>query len=288
MDLKTNGLPVMLQKSRSSFSLFHQNIRGLSDKCEELYCSQITSKINPNIICITEHYTIVQNLSTTYLENYTLAANYSHSSSKGGGSCIYVRNDLVFNIINVTQYGIEKISEPCAIKIDCGENYIIVIHLYCSLSEDFYQFLHILDSMLMYLCKPRTQLMLCGDINENFLVDTNYKMALTILLQSYNMTNVTEFPTRINEGHGTAIDGIYIDVSRANHFAVTSISNGLSNHDAQYIVLERGFSYQTALPYHKIQVLNKEPIKYFIETIKKETWGKIYMVDHTNDILMYF
>jgi hypothetical protein len=66
MDLKTNGLPFMLQETRSSFSLFHQNIRGLSDKCEELYCSLITSKINPNIICITEHYTTEQNLSTIW------------------------------------------------------------------------------------------------------------------------------------------------------------------------------------------------------------------------------
>jgi hypothetical protein len=99
--------------------------------------------------------------------------------------------------------------------------------------------------------------MLCGDINVNFLVDSNYKMELITLLQSYNMTNVIEFPTRINEGHGTAIDGIFIDVSRANHFTVASISNGLSDHDAQYIVLERGFPYQTALPYHKIRVINR-------------------------------
>jgi hypothetical protein len=113
------------------------------------------------------------------LEGYTLAANYSHSSSKGGGSCIYVRNDLVFNIINATQYGIEKISEPCAIKIDCGEHDIIVICLYHSPSGDFYQFLQILDSMLMYLCKPKTELMLCGDISVNFLVDSNYKMEIT-------------------------------------------------------------------------------------------------------------
>jgi hypothetical protein len=61
------------------------------------------------------------------LEGYTLAANYSCSGSKGGGSCIYVRNDLIFNTINITQYGIEKISEPCAIKIDCGEHDIVII-----------------------------------------------------------------------------------------------------------------------------------------------------------------
>jgi hypothetical protein len=85
------------------------------------------------------------------------------------------------------------------------------------------------------------------------------------------MTNVIEFPARINEGHATAINGIFIDVSRANHFTVASISNGLSDHDVQYIVLERGFSYQTALPNHKIRIINKETINYFIEKIEKET-----------------
>jgi hypothetical protein len=55
------------------------------------------------------------------------------------------------------------------------------------------------------------------------------------------MTNVIEFATRINEGHGTAIDGIFIGVSTANHFAITSISNCLSDHDAQYIVTVADF-----------------------------------------------
>jgi hypothetical protein len=162
MDLKSKGLPDMLKKSRSSFSILHQNIRRLSDKCEELYCSIVTTKINPNIICLTEHYTNEQNLSTIYLEGYTLATNYSRSGSNGGGSCIYVRNDLIFNTINITQYGIEKVSEPCAIKTDCGEHDIVIICLYRSPSGDFYQFLQLLDGMLMYLCKPRTELMLRG------------------------------------------------------------------------------------------------------------------------------
>jgi hypothetical protein len=222
------------------------------------------------------------------LEGYTLAANYSRSGRKGGGSCIYVRNYLIFNTINITQYGIEKVSEPCAIKIDCGEHDIVIICLYRSPSGDFYQFLQLLDGMLIYLCKPRTELMLCGDLHVNFLMNSNYKLELTVLLQSYNMTNVIEFPTRINGGHGTAIDGIFINVSRANHFTVASISNGLSDHEAQYIVLDRACPYQTDLPHHKKRVINKETINYFIETIKEETWGKIYKVEHINDILMYF
>jgi hypothetical protein len=130
--------------------------------------------------------------------------------------------------------------------------------------------------------------MVCGDLNVNFLMNSNYKMELTILLQSYNMTNVIEFPTRINGGHGTAIGGIFVDVSRANHFTVASISNGLSDHEVQYIVLDRVCPYQTDLPHHKRWVISKETINCFIETIKEETWGTIYKAEYINDIFNVF
>jgi hypothetical protein len=130
--------------------------------------------------------------------------------------------------------------------------------------------------------------MVCGDLNVNFLMNRNYKMELTILLQSYNMTNVIEFPTRINGGHGTAIDGLFIYVSRANHFTVASISNGLYDLEVHYIVLDRACPHQTDLPHHKKWAIKKEIINYFIETIKEETWGKIYKVEHINNIYNVF
>jgi len=73
--------------------LFQQNIRGLNVKCKELTCSLLTHNINHQIICLVEHYTMEQKLSSMSLENNTLAANFSHTGSKGGGSYIFVRND---------------------------------------------------------------------------------------------------------------------------------------------------------------------------------------------------
>jgi hypothetical protein len=42
------------------------------------------------------------------------------------------------------------------------------------------------------------------------------------------------------------------------------------------------------LPQYKKWTINKETIHYFIETIKEETWGKIYKVEHINDIYNVF
>jgi len=77
---------------QSSLSLFQQNIRGLNDKHEELICSILTHNINHQIIWLTEYYTKEQKLSSTSMENNTLAANFSYTDSKGGGSYIFVRN----------------------------------------------------------------------------------------------------------------------------------------------------------------------------------------------------
>ena len=103
----------------------------------------------------------------------------------------------------------------------------------------------------MLLHKPRTELILCGDTSVNFLIDSNYKTELSLLLQFYNMFNVTDFLTRINKRLGSAIDGIFIDGWRVNLSTVASISNGLSDHEAQYIVLEKLFPDQKVLPHYR-------------------------------------
>jgi hypothetical protein len=68
-----------------------------------------------------------------------------------------------------------------------------------------------LHCMLIHLHKPRTELVLCGDTNVNFLINNNHKMELTLLLQIYNMFYIIDFPARINETSGSATDGIFID-----------------------------------------------------------------------------
>jgi hypothetical protein len=79
-------MQLIKQNLQSSFSLFYQNKGGLNDKSEELTSSLLANSVKPHISCLTEHYTTEQNLLLIYLENYTLAANYSHINCKGGGA----------------------------------------------------------------------------------------------------------------------------------------------------------------------------------------------------------
>jgi hypothetical protein len=92
-----------------------------------MICSLISFNINPHLICISEHYTTEHNLSTISLEKYKLAVNFSHINYQGGGTCIFIRNDLTYSPLTVSQSDEEKILEPCALEVSIGETNIIVL-----------------------------------------------------------------------------------------------------------------------------------------------------------------
>jgi hypothetical protein len=110
MDVKNqqNLLASSQKYEHSSCSIFHQNISGLKDKHDKLICSVNSFNIKPHLIYISEHYTTEHNLSTSSLENYKLAANFSHVNYHGGGTCIYIRNDLTYSPLTISQSGEEK------------------------------------------------------------------------------------------------------------------------------------------------------------------------------------
>jgi hypothetical protein len=81
---------VLLSKSSSSLSIYHQNRRGPIDKCDELICSLMSYNIQAHLTCLSEHYSKEQNLCTLRLENYNLAAIFSRNNYTGGGVCIFL------------------------------------------------------------------------------------------------------------------------------------------------------------------------------------------------------
>jgi hypothetical protein len=67
----------------------------------------------------------------------------------------------------------------------------------------------------------------------------NSKKKKMDLLASYNLLSTVNFPTRLQNGFVTAVDNIhvFIDVSLQGNYVIYPLSNGLSDHDAQQIVL---------------------------------------------------
>ena len=58
------------------------------------------------------------------------------------------------------------------------------------------------------------------------------------MLQTYNLTAIVHFPTRLQGMSSTIIDNIFIDTSKMSTYAVLPFFNGLSDHDAQLLTLK--------------------------------------------------
>jgi hypothetical protein len=107
-------------------TLFNQNIRGLSDKSEEIKFL-MDEELNPNVMCFTEHH--IPALSPGFINsgNYILGASFSRCRYQKGGVCIFVQKDLSFNCVDLSKFCEEKITELCAIQLESKDKHFIII-----------------------------------------------------------------------------------------------------------------------------------------------------------------
>jgi hypothetical protein len=90
-----------------------------------------------------------------------------------------------------------------------------------------------------------------GDVNVNYLIDNIRKNQLDAVLHSYNLAGIVKFPTGIGLNSHTTTDSVFIDTSTIGKYDLYPLINGLSDHDAQLLVL------------NKVQKQEKEYHTYF-------------------------
>ena len=190
-------------------------------------------------MCFSEHHMTEYNLNLLDISNYTLGAAFCRQTDQKGGVCIYIRKDLCCRSTDLTGYCEEKNHEVCAIQIRSKTSLQIIniICMYRSPSGSFNQFLKLLHIMLMSLYQPKIEFIICGDINIDYLSESYKKRQLPQLLDSYNISHLVNFPTRIQHNHISVIDNIFINKTPLQQCSILPIYNGLSVHDGQCLLL---------------------------------------------------
>jgi hypothetical protein len=159
------------------------------------------------------------------------------------GWCLdtYICNGVSFNFIYLSKYCKGKILEICAVHIVTTDKWMIVICVYRSPSSNFNHFLRSSDTALLSLNNQSMEILVCVDFNVAYLSNCNHKQKLSSLLGAYNMMHTVDFPTRFQNGHSSAIDSSFVDKARVQSYKIFPLSNALSNHVAQYIILNKFF-----------------------------------------------
>jgi len=75
-------------KIMNTIILYHQNIRSITNKIDELSIHIQTNCIGPHFVCLTEHRLKVTEITNLSLEGYKLVSEFCRKKSLGGGICI--------------------------------------------------------------------------------------------------------------------------------------------------------------------------------------------------------
>jgi hypothetical protein len=117
-----------------------------------------------------------------------------------------------------------------AVQLDSAFNKLCILAIYVSPSGDFTNFVKTLDLILQKLYNNKYKILICGDVNVNYLIDNNCNSQLDDILHSYNLTGIVEFPT-------AATDNFFIEISTIGKYELCPFINGLIDHDTQLLIL---------------------------------------------------
>ena len=108
----------------NNFTIFHQNIRGLTHKTDELLLS--LNNLNPNFLCITEHHLRSEEINLINLGQYALGAHYCRKHYRQGGASTYILKNTVYEAIDLNQFCKEKVFEICALKMKIKSAHLLI------------------------------------------------------------------------------------------------------------------------------------------------------------------
>ena len=207
-------------------------------KKDELNIIMQDTIVSPHLICLSEHHLKTHEITEFSLNNFKIAASFCREGVSKRGICIMVRYNIQFTIIHLLKFCRERISEICAIEVNSKSKKIIVGCIYKSPSGDVAQFLKSLEDTLSYVYKFSVTLIVCGDLNINYLLETPYKKRLDNIMKSLNLSQIVDFPTRITYNTATLIDCIFLDTMLVKKVISYPHINGLSDHDAKVVILD--------------------------------------------------
>jgi hypothetical protein len=224
-------------KNFSNLQIYHQYIREIHNKLDELF-SPYDSKI-PQIFCFTEHYLSLAEIIRTSINQYNFGAYFCHKIRKNGGVKIFVHQNIQYTPIDLEEFCTGQEIEVCAIKLHHSTNNICILTVYRAPSGNFvYFFLNTLEVIHNKFHTNFVNIILCRYINISYLDYMDSKrLKLDSLLASYHLDNLVDFPTRVTCTSATAIDNFFMNKSINKNFLITSVTNGLSDQDAQILIL---------------------------------------------------
>ena len=102
------------------------------------------------------------------------------------------------------------------------------------------------------------------------------------MLASYSLHNTVQFPVRIQGNSHTLIDNIFINTFKHDEFSLYPVLNGLSDHDAQIIIISTIPIHDSRNLFHYSRKIDKYSVNNFKLQFNYELWEEIFTTDNVN------
>ena len=126
------------------------------------------------------------------------------------------------------------------------------------------------------------------DVNVNYLIDNNQRRQLDGALHCHNLAGIVEFPTRFGLNSQTAIDNVFIDTSTIGKYNLYPVIYGLSDHDAQLLILSNGDKKEKGCHTDIKRKISKYTTADFQWKLSHETWERVFDGNDVNEIFNSF
>jgi len=193
---------------------------------------------------------------------------------------------MEYSNINLFKYCKEQDLEIVAVKLKLVAKNLIVFCAYRAPGGNLEYFFKQVDNIFNTLDNSNTEYILCGDLNINYLEPSSKKTKLENLLNMYNLIGTVNFPTRTTNTSSSAIDNIFVDKGR--NYTIKPYINGLSDHDAQLLILNDMVQKVNSTKSFFIRNINKNTIAEFQFLLSMEQWEDVFNVTDVNIMFKNF
>jgi hypothetical protein len=109
-------------------TIFHQNVRSLRYKTNELLCC--IQDDPPHILCFTEHHLQYSELVLLHFENYTLGAHYCRNTKHMGCVGMYIQENIPFTCLEIGNYCKDQDIEICGTQLNYEYDKLCMLAVY--------------------------------------------------------------------------------------------------------------------------------------------------------------
>jgi hypothetical protein len=109
-----------------------------------------------------------------------------------------------------------------------------------------------------------------------------------MVFHSYNLSSIVKFPTRFGLNPYTTIDNIFIDIPSLRNYELYPLTNGLSDHEAQLLVIYDIHKQAKEDHTYFKRKIDKYHIADFQLNLSYESWGMVFEENDVNEAFNIF